>query len=157
MQPLIEDISHKSKEKETNPYMSIYMDRFAIVPAVPGLKIPQRTTKSVPLDIPVQFNALPAEPTLPTAIETLDYVINVVDISDYVQVVDLANSVDEDRFAALSQNTPVYEDVDFLSTREERKQFKRCHGKCVQKFCLPVGSLSVFDKCTNKCKGICTQ
>ena len=40
---------------------------------------------------------------------------------------------------------------------EARKQFKRCHGKCVQKFCLPVGVLSVFDNCTNKCRGICTH
>ena len=64
---------------------------------------------------------------------------------------DDAISVKEERLAYL------YEDVDILSAKEERKQFKRCHGKCVQKFCLPVGSLSVFDKCTNKCKGICTQ
>ena len=23
-----------------------------------------------------------------------------------------------------------------------RKQFKRCHGKCVQKFCLPIGNIN---------------
>ena len=39
----------------------------------------------------------------------------------------------------------------------ERKAFKRCHGKCVQKFCLPIEDLGVYDKCTNKCKGICEQ
>ena len=103
--------------------------------------------------------AIPAVPAVPTdttvpAIETVDYGINNVDISDSVKVDDVANFVDEERFAALSQSTPVY---DFLAAKKERKQFKRCHGKCVQKFCLPVGSLSVFDKCTNKCRGICTQ
>ena len=38
-----------------------------------------------------------------------------------------------------------------------RKQFKRCHGKCVQKFCLPIGDLTVYENCSNKCKGICSQ
>ena len=37
-----------------------------------------------------------------------------------------------------------------------RRKFKRCHGKCVQKFCLPVGNLSVYDKCVDKCRGLCT-
>ena len=37
-----------------------------------------------------------------------------------------------------------------------RRKFKRCHGKCVQKFCLPVGNLSVYDKCVDKCRGFCT-
>ena len=38
-----------------------------------------------------------------------------------------------------------------------RRQFKRCHGKCVQKFCLPIGDLTVYENCSNKCKGICSQ
>lgn len=40
--------------------------------------------------------------------------------------------------------------------KKARRKFKRCHGKCVQKFCLPVGNLSVYDKCVGKCRGLCT-
>ena len=40
LQPVFENRSEKSQEKESNPYLSIDMDRFEIVPAVPGLKIP---------------------------------------------------------------------------------------------------------------------
>merc|ERR1712110_73065 len=42
-------------------------------------------------------------------------------------------------------------------SRAQRKQFKRCHGKFVQKFCLPIDSLTVYDTCSAKCKGICSQ
>eukprot|EP00092_Neocalanus_flemingeri_P073840 GFUD01091202.1.p1 GENE.GFUD01091202.1~~GFUD01091202.1.p1 ORF type:complete len:356 (+),score=93.31 GFUD01091202.1:54-1121(+) len=83
-----------------------------------------------------------------------------VDRSDSVQVDDVTNTVEEVRVAAftqVAQATPVTEDNTFLAPSAGRKQFKRCHGKCVQKFCLPIDSLSVFDKCTDKCKGICTQ
>ena len=38
-----------------------------------------------------------------------------------------------------------------------RRKFTKCHGRCVQKFCLPVGELAKFDACTSKCAGICTQ
>ena len=37
----------------------------------------------------------------------------------------------------------------------ERRRFKKCHGQCVQKVCLPVGALSVYEKCLEKCRGIC--
>ena len=47
-----------------------------------------------------------------------------------------------------------------LSSDEEkqeiRKKFKRCHGRCVQKQCLPVGNLDVYYKCVEKCKQLCT-
>jgi len=39
----------------------------------------------------------------------------------------------------------------------QRKAFKRCHGKCVQKFCLPIDDLGIYDTCSSKCKGICEQ
>eukprot|EP00092_Neocalanus_flemingeri_P007325 GFUD01007911.1.p1 GENE.GFUD01007911.1~~GFUD01007911.1.p1 ORF type:complete len:263 (+),score=62.56 GFUD01007911.1:79-867(+) len=163
IQPLFKDTSNKSAEKKTNPYLTIDTGKFEIVPAVPGVKIPQQENKETTkgkIDVPTQFNAVQAVPrdaTTTAAIETVDYGISNVDISDSVQVEDVANSVEEERFAALSQDTPDYEDGDFLSAHEVRKQFKRCHGKCVQNFCLPVGNLSVFDKCTNNCKGVCTQ
>merc|ERR1711997_765113 len=37
----------------------------------------------------------------------------------------------------------------------ERKKFKKCHGRCVQKFCLPVGSLAKHAECQDSCKDIC--
>ena len=40
--------------------------------------------------------------------------------------------------------------------RETRKKFKRCQGRCVQEFCLPVESIPVYEKCVNKCKTFCT-
>ena len=48
------------------------------------------------------------------------------------------------------------------STSEEdkkaaRKKFKRCHGRCVQKQCLPVGNFAVYEKCQAKCRGLCTS
>ena len=42
-------------------------------------------------------------------------------------------------------------------SKEERKKFKACHGRCVQKFCLPVGSLAKHSACQDKCKDICSQ
>jgi len=39
---------------------------------------------------------------------------------------------------------------------ETRKKFKRCHGRCVQKFCLPVTELTVYQNCVDKCKSLCT-
>ena len=47
------------------------------------------------------------------------------------------------------------ENQDVLSKNGQRRRFKKCHGQCVQKFCLPVGILSVFTTCLNNCKTIC--
>ena len=46
--------------------------------------------------------------------------------------------------------------VNRSSSREERKKFKKCHGRCVQKFCLPVGTLAKHQVCQDSCKDICT-
>jgi hypothetical protein len=92
-------------------------------------------------DILAKSSAVPAVPTPG------------MKIIDPVQV-DITNSVQQERVAAPSNDTPEDED-DFVSAEKKRKLFKRCHGKCVQKFCLPVGSLSVFYRCTQKCRGIC--
>merc|ERR1712106_1155420 len=144
--------------KAHDPYLSIN-PKFAVIPAVPGVNTPpqnERLPKNIPSDkeatllIPARFMPLPAVPVLESE----------VDVSDAVQVDDVVNSVEEVKLEDLTQvtqDTKVYAAEDFLAPGEERKQFKRCHGKCVQKFCLPVGNLAVFDKCTDKCKGICTQ
>jgi len=41
-------------------------------------------------------------------------------------------------------------------SQEERKTFRKCHGRCVQKFCLPVGDLTKHNVCQNSCKDICS-
>jgi len=44
----------------------------------------------------------------------------------------------------------------FDEKKDARKKFKRCHGRCVQQFCLPVNEISVYAKCVDKCKLLCT-
>jgi len=46
--------------------------------------------------------------------------------------------------------------VSAVTSKAARRKFTKCHGRCVQKFCLPVGILSEFEKCKEKCKDICT-
>jgi len=41
--------------------------------------------------------------------------------------------------------------------KEIRKKFKRCHGRCVQKQCLPVGRLNDYHNCVDNCKQRCSQ
>jgi hypothetical protein len=141
--PLMENLPSRKED----PYLSIDMAMFDIVPAVPGVNIPYQdnrgTARQPAGGILPRFSAVPAVPT--PAMES----------NDSVQV-NNENSVEQERVAAPSNFTTEDED-DLVSADEKRKVFKRCHGKCVQKFCLPVGSLSVFDSCTKKCRGICNQ
>ena len=55
------------------------------------------------------------------------------------------------------QENVVSQNTNKNDTSLQRKAFKRCHGKCVQKFCLPIDDLGIYDSCTEKCKGICEQ
>ena len=41
-------------------------------------------------------------------------------------------------------------------SQEKRKTFRKCHGRCVQKFCLPVGDLGKHNVCQDSCKDICS-
>ena len=36
-----------------------------------------------------------------------------------------------------------------------RKLFRSCHGKCVQRSCLPVQQISVYSACVDKCRHSC--
>jgi len=47
--------------------------------------------------------------------------------------------------------------TELFSPSKERKEFKKCHGQCVQKFCLPVGNLTVYAECVEKCKNVCEE
>jgi len=51
---------------------------------------------------------------------------------------------------------PVLNTIPDTGSSLERKKFKKCHGRCVQKFCLPVGSLAKHAECQDSCKDICS-
>lgn len=38
-----------------------------------------------------------------------------------------------------------------------RRLFRSCHGKCVQKTCLPVQELSVYYACVDSCRESCLK
>jgi len=151
--------SNKNKE-EKDPYLTI-SPKFSVIPAVPGVKTPQRNDRlpknilpeqDAPLLIPERFMpvaAVPAEIDEKVLAES----VSVSDIDN--SLVDVKPSSSSDLVVNADKSSDDLLEV--ISVTEERKQFKRCHGKCVQKFCLPVGDLVTFDKCTDKCKGICTQ
>ena len=62
-----------------------------------------------------------------------------------------------------SGKSPIATGADFSQQRARssatskatRKAFKRCHGKCVQKRCLPIGDLRVYEKCVLECTKTC--
>ena len=41
------------------------------------------------------------------------------------------------------------------SKSSTRKAYRSCHGSCVQKFCLPVQDLQVYETCQSKCRDLC--
>jgi len=157
-----------------DPYLSIN-PKFAVIPAVPGVKTPlqvktpiqdERLPKKIPpgkeasLLIPARFMPLPAVPLEDTAGD-LELIQEVADVTNTVEDVPeekVQEGKDEEDISEKSSNVPpVRAVISAPGPSDARRAYKRCHGKCVQKFCLPVTSLSVFDECTAKCGGICTQ
>jgi len=150
-----------------DPYLSIN-PKFAILPAVPGVKTPvqvktplqERLPKKIPpgkeasLLIPARFMPLPAVPLEDTAGD-LDNFLEVAEVNNTVE--EVLEEVDE-KSEKYTNNVPQVKAVPAApGPSDARRAYKRCHGKCVQKFCLPVTSLALFDECTAKCGGICTQ
>ena len=41
------------------------------------------------------------------------------------------------------------------SKSSTRKAYRSCHGSCVQKFCLPVQDLQIYETCQSKCRNLC--
>jgi len=156
-----------------DPYLTIN-PKFAVLPAVPGVHTPQqvitplveRLPKKIPpgkeasLLIPARFMPLPAVPVEDTAGD-LGLIQEVADVTNTVEEVleeRVKEGKDEEDISEKSSNVPPVKTVlTAPGPSDARRAYKRCHGKCVQKFCLPVTSLSVFDECTAKCGGICTQ
>merc|ERR1712106_941342 len=112
------------------------------VPAVPKRDVGLNSVPAVPTRDVGLRNSVPAVPTRDVGLRNSGPAVPTRDVGlrNSVQVDDVKKPVEIVKVAALTQVTPVYED-NFLTAQEERKQFKRCHGKCVQKFCLPVGNL----------------
>merc|ERR1739838_787437 len=78
-----------------------------------------------------KFVAVPAVPIV-------NGIVGRPNLKEVFQVQTVEESDEKERVAVLTKVSPVTQRDDFVSANEKRKQFKRCHGKCVQKFCLPV-------------------
>lgn len=124
-------------------YLMIDPQRFTIIPAVPPGPHHTRTQKSLEnsRQTNIMFPPTSANPSSPVSRNQNNNSIN-----------NLAKN-------PATRPPPLVADRDNIipsSSSEERKKFRRCHGRCVQKFCLPVGSLSEHAKCQDSCKDICS-
>merc|ERR1711874_483479 len=161
---------------EANPYLSIDMERFAVIPAVPGsaVAVPSLTNKArVPKtsearedgDLLSGFSPVPAvpqntppAPPAPSAPPAPPAPPAPTPRARQKPSLPGRNTAIGGGAGGVQTNVVSQQTTgDINQTTLERKAFKRCHGKCVQKFCLPIEDLGVYDACTNKCKGICEQ
>jgi len=152
------------------------------VPAVPGAPVrniqsapeEQITPLQKPAKVPekkeedpyLQFMPVPAVPDPATDLQASRQPkdsLNTVDLN-----LNLPNRVDlEPSITRRPQvnslgpsNNPQKPEFSFSSEddkKEARRKFKRCHGRCVQKQCLPVGNLNDYHKCVDNCKQNCNQ
>jgi len=134
-------------ENDDNRESDVLPGGFSPVPAVPGLSVaslnPSPPTPP-PSAAPLVVSSLSTSP-LVAATESI--ISNTKFDSRKVDVDDVTNNNKDDDVLEVQVDDAVI----------QRKQFKRCHGKCVQKFCLPINELTVFDNCSSKCKGICSE
>ena len=124
----------------------------SISPMVPGVEIKNpkaRANKAIQtaqdVYVPAKFSAIPAVPIYKES-------QSINQVADHASVNVAENFIEEVRDAS-----SVKIEKSLINAKEERRRFKKCHGRCVQKFCLPVGNLTVFENCSVKCKGICTS
>merc|ERR1712127_566454 len=122
------DVRRASSPLMMDPYL-----RFVPVAAVPDI------------DSNSQISRQPKE-----AVNTLDINFNIPNtLKGTTRIPATRPPAPKARYSESSQN-------DKSSKRAERKKFKRCQGRCVQQFCLPVDNLDVYAKCVDKCKVFCT-
>merc|ERR1711971_1011180 len=130
-----------------SPYLMIDSEKFTVLPAVPNL-INQRSQKSLSSNNNQNFlfpstsnlKPIPAVPPRKTTTKKPKRVQNPT-ISSKIPV---------------SPPPPPPPSSGPEPRREERKKFKKCHGRCVQKFCLPVGNLAKHQACQDSCRDICS-
>ena len=152
------------------------------VPAVPGAPVrniqsqPRENVKSLqkPTEVPekeeedpyLQFMPVPAVPDPATdlqasrqpkdSLNTFDLNLNLpnrVDLEPSITRRPQANSLGPSINPQKPESSFSSED----DKKEIRKKFKRCHGRCVQKQCLPVGKLNDYHNCVDNCKQQCSQ
>jgi len=131
-------------ENDDNRESDVLPGGFSPVPAVPGLSVASLDL-SPPTPPP---SAAPLVVSSPLVADTESIISNTNFDSRKVDVADVTNN---------NKNDDDDLEVQIDDAVIQRKQFKRCHGKCVQKFCLPINELTVFDNCSGKCKGICSE
>merc|ERR550525_1131486 len=164
-----------------DPYLSIDTDRFPVIAAVPGSGNPETTdlSRAAPSGIsvteslnnvnsrrvPQGFSPVPAVPgpapasapliitpanqrPVSRSLSQSEAPLVITPAPEQITSARLEKEVVEEKRPLAKERVTVIDE-----SRTRRKQFKRCHGKCVQKFCLPIESLSVYDTCSAKCKG----
>jgi hypothetical protein len=135
----------KDVQEIVDPYL-----QFMPVPAVPKAEAEQAprkpkeslTSLTLNLNLP---NNLDADTEMKTAKSATSKAPRIKPTKTFATIAPTTSSE-----SALSNS------VLFEEKKDARKKFKRCHGRCVQQFCLPVNELSVYAKCVDKCKLLCT-
>ena len=138
-----------------SPYLMIDSNKFTVLPAVPNL-INHRSQKSLNSNNNQNFlfpsssnlKPIPAVPTQKTTSTKKPRRVPNPRLSPKIP----ATTPRPPTPAPVTERKP----ANRSSSREERKKFKKCHGRCVQKFCLPVGTLAKHQVCQDSCKDICT-
>merc|ERR1712183_791317 len=142
-----------------SPYLMIDSQKFTVLPAVPSL-INQGSQKSLNSNNNQNFlfpstsnlKPIPAVPPQKKTTKKPKRVQNPT-ISSRIPVTPPPPPPPP---PPSSPPETVRKPTDLSSRREERKKFKKCHGRCVQKFCLPVGTLAKHQACQDSCKDICS-
>jgi len=136
-------------ENDDNRESDVLPGGFSPVPAVPGLSVASLDL-SPPTPPPSAAPLVVSSPSMsPLVVAATESIISNTDFD--------SRKVDVDDVTNNNNNDDDVLEVQVDDAVIQRKQFKRCHGKCVQKFCLPINELTVFDNCSSKCKGICSE
>jgi len=160
-------------ENDDNRESDVLPGGFSPVPAVPGLSVASLDL-SPPTPPPSAAPLVVSSPSTSPLVADTESIISNTDFDSRLETSStepivmlpicrrpgpiVCRKVDVDDVTNNNNN----DDDDVLEVQVDdaviqRKQFKRCHGKCVQKFCLPINELTVFDNCSSKCKGICSE
>merc|ERR1711874_594439 len=146
-----------------SPYLMIDSQKFTVIPAVPNL-INQRSQKSLNSNNNQNFlfpstsnlKPIPAVPHQKTTTKNPKRV-QTPTISSQIPVTPPPPPPPPPPTPPSSPPETVRKPTNpRSSSREERKKYKKCHGRCVQKFCLPVGNLAKHQTCQDSCRSVCT-
>ena len=165
---LLDDVFSSEQEATSNGW--VLPPSLMALPAVPGAPVVQtRAETRVPKDVRaeaslqlmdpyLQFMPVAAVPDVTT--KTQQNRRPKDSLNTYELNLNIQNTLVEVSTTRAPAPTPPIQTPAPHSTAQEdkkeaRRKFKRCHGGCVQKSCLPVGVLSVYQRCQEKCKTFC--